>query len=71
MAKIIYNIITLVLITKVRALKVTLVLNTERFFKASDSDERKTYIPFNQFTEFDEHCFVITHDLLIAEIVFM
>lgn len=36
MAKIIYNIITLVLITKVRALKVTLVLNTERFFKASD-----------------------------------
>ena len=69
MAKMIYNIITLVLITKVRALKVTLVLNTERFFKASD--ERQTYIPFNQFTVFDEHCFVITHDLLIAEIVFM
>ena len=53
--------------TKVSVLKVTLVLNTERFFKASD--ERQTYIPFNQSTEFDEHCFVTTHDLLIAEIV--
>ena len=52
---------------KVSALKVTLVLNIERFFKASD--ERLTYIPFSQSTEFDEHCFVITHDLIIAEIV--
>lgn len=47
MAKIIYNIITLVLITKVRALKVTLVLNTERFFKASDERQTYRYIPFN------------------------